>query len=83
MPVNIGDNRIIKDGIAQIREADADRLARHRVKVGDIIYSRRGDVERRALVRAEESGWLCGTGCLLVRFGCSLFGCNGLVVVSA
>ncbi|MFY0530068.1 restriction endonuclease subunit S [Archangium gephyra] len=69
MPQNIGDNRIITEGIARITLADAERLSRYRVKQGDIIYSRRGDVERRALVRAEEDGWLCGTGCLRVRFG--------------
>jgi type I restriction enzyme S subunit len=69
MPVNIGDNRIIEDGIARIAEADAERLSRHRVRAGDIIYSRRGDVERRALVRPEQEGWLCGTGCLKVRLG--------------
>jgi type I restriction enzyme S subunit len=69
MPVNIGDNRIVVDEIARIREADAERLSRHRVQPGDIVYSRRGDVERRALIREAESGWLCGTGCLLVRLG--------------
>jgi type I restriction enzyme S subunit len=69
MPVNIGDNRIIEDGIFRITEADAKRLSRHRVKQGDIIYSRRGDVERRALVRIEQEGWLCGTGCIMVRVG--------------
>ena len=69
MPVNIGDNRIVEDGIARISEADAERLSRHRVRVGDIIYSRRGDVERRALVQTEQEGWLCGTGCLKVRLG--------------
>lgn len=69
MPQNIGDNRIVRDGIARITNEDAARLSRYRVRVGDIIYSRRGDVERRALVRQEEDGWLCGTGCLRVRFG--------------
>ncbi len=69
MPVNIGDNRIVEDGIARITEDDANRLARHRVQVGDIIFSRRGDVERRALIRQEQEGWLCGTGCLKVRLG--------------
>jgi type I restriction enzyme S subunit len=73
MPVNIGDNRIIKEGIACITEQDANRLSQHRVRAGDIIYSRRGDVERRALVRDTEEGWLCGTGCLKVRVG------NGVV----
>lgn len=69
MPQNIGDNRIIEDGIARITPQDAERLGRYLVRRGDIIYSRRGDVERRALVREHEDGWLCGTGCLRVRLG--------------
>lgn len=69
MPQNIGDNRIREKGIARITEDDAQRLSRYLVRSGDIVYSRRGDVERRALIRGREDGWLCGTGCLRVRFG--------------
>ena len=69
MPQNIGDNRILEDGIARITPEDAKRLSRYLVCKGDIVYSRRGDVERRALVREHEDGWLCGTGCLRVRLG--------------
>jgi type I restriction enzyme S subunit len=69
MPKNIGDNRIETEGIARITKADAERLQRYRVRPGDIVYSRRGDVEKRALIRERESGWLCGTGCLRIRFG--------------
>jgi type I restriction enzyme S subunit len=69
MPVNIGDNRVIVDSIAKVKKQDAERLNRHRVRSGDIIYSRRGDVERRALVRPEQDGWLCGTGCLKIDLG--------------
>ena len=69
MPQNIGENRVIEDGIARIGELDARRLARYLVRTGDIVYSRRGDVERRALIGHHEDGWLCGTGCLRVRLG--------------
>ncbi|MBF0503439.1 MAG: restriction endonuclease subunit S [Candidatus Riflebacteria bacterium] len=69
MPTNIGENRIIEDGIVRITEADANRLAQHRLRIGDIVYSRRGDVEKRALIREREDGWFCGTGCLKVRLG--------------
>lgn len=69
MPINIGDGRIIADGIARVSVEDARRLSRHRVSAGDIVYSRRGDVERHALVQNEEAGWLCGTGCIKVNFG--------------
>ncbi len=69
MPQNIGDNRISQTGIALITVQDAERLHRYRVRPGDIVYSRRGDVEKRALIRNAENGWLCGTGCLRIRFG--------------
>ena len=67
MPQNIGDNWIDPDGIAMVSDSDVARLERYVLREGDIVYSRRGDVERRALVRAENDGWLCGTGCLRVR----------------
>ncbi|MEU7909291.1 restriction endonuclease subunit S [Actinoplanes sp. NPDC049118] len=69
MPQNIGDNVIDTDGIARIAPADARRLSRYLLAEGDIVYSRRGDIERRALIGAEQAGWLCGTGCLRIRPG--------------
>lgn len=69
MPQNIGDNVINEGDIARIQESDAQRLSKYRLQAGDIVYSRRGDVEKRALVRPENDGWLCGTGCLRVRLG--------------
>ena len=67
MPQQLGDNEIHTDGIAYIRERDRDRLSRHVMRKGDIVFSRRGDVTRRAYIDAKEEGWLCGTGCLLLR----------------
>jgi len=69
MPTNIGVRRINADGIARVDESTAERLSRYGLQVGDIVYSRRGDVEKCALVRGAEEGWLCGTGCLRVRLG--------------
>lgn len=69
MPANIKDGRVVEDGIARITQSDAKRLSKYLVAKGDIVYSRRGDVERCALIREKESGWLCGTGCLRVRPG--------------
>ena len=67
MPQQLGENEIHTDGIAHIRERDRDRLSRHVIRKGDIVFSRRGDVTRRAYITAKEEGWLCGTGCLLLR----------------
>jgi type I restriction enzyme S subunit len=69
MPANIKDGRVVEDGIARITQSDSKRLSKYLVAKGDIVYSRRGDVERCALIREKESGWLCGTGCLRVRPG--------------
>jgi type I restriction enzyme, S subunit len=69
MPKDIQNRRATTDSIARIRAVDADRLARHKLAKGDIVFSRRGDVERHALISERENGWLCGTGCLLVRPG--------------
>lgn len=69
MPTNIGSKLDIKqDSIVHIAEEDAIRLERYRVKENDIVYSRRGDVEKCAFISKEQEGWLCGTGCLRVRF---------------
>jgi type I restriction enzyme S subunit len=35
--------------------------------VGDIVFPRRGDLTKRALIGPEQEGWLCGTGCLRFR----------------
>lgn len=67
MPQNIGDNTIIEEGIARITSEDAIRLEKYRLRDGDIVYARRGDVGKRSLVRVQNDGWLCGTGCLRVR----------------
>ena len=67
MPQQLGENEIHAAGIAHIRERDRDRLSRHVIRKGDIVFSRRGDVTRRAYITAKEEGWLCGTGCLLLR----------------
>jgi type I restriction enzyme S subunit len=69
MPTNILVEGIQAEGIARITRQDAERLQRYRVRAGDIVYSRRGDVEKCALVTDKEDGWLCGTGCLRVRLG--------------
>ena len=69
MPANMKNNRVDLSSIAHISDQDAGRLSQHLVQEGDIIYSRRGDVTQKALIRKHEVGYFCGTGCLLVRPG--------------
>jgi type I restriction enzyme S subunit len=67
MPKDLIGFRIRTDSIAHIPEATADKLSRHRMKLGDIVYGRRGDIGRRAFIMPHQSGWFCGTGCLRIR----------------
>ena len=67
MPQDIADGRVDLDSVARVSESKARSLGRHRMLPGDVVFARRGDLERCAEITARERGWLCGTGCLLVR----------------
>ena len=67
MPKDMIDGTIEESNIARVSEAHVNRLSRHKVMPGDILYSRRGDVGRCAIITEREAGWLCGTGCLKVQ----------------
>jgi type I restriction enzyme, S subunit len=69
MPQDINDGLIQTASIARISETRAASLARHRLKTGDIIIARRGELSRAAAVGHTEIEWICGTGCFLLRLG--------------
>jgi len=64
---HLGENRILHQDLPRISNADRDRLSRYIMRKGDIIFSRVGSVDRRALVRDKEDGWLFSGRCLRVR----------------
>ena len=66
MPKDLVGGKISEESIARVDKTHVERLCRHKIEVGDILYSRRGDVGRCAHVTKKEEGWLCGTGCLRV-----------------
>ena len=66
MPKDIINGKIIEESIARVTSEHIERLHKHKIKSGDILYSRRGDVGRCAYATMREKDWLCGTGCLCV-----------------
>lgn len=66
MPQDIVDGTVSLESIAHIREEDYNRLIRYAVKTNDIIFARRGDIEKHAFI-TDDSLLLCGTGCFRVR----------------
>ncbi len=69
MPKDLAAGAVRTATIARVAEARVARLARYRLRPGDLLVARRGKVGRWALVTAAEDGWICGTGCLRVRLG--------------
>ena len=67
MPQDMVDGRICCDAIARVADEFVQRLDRHKLKAGDIVFSRRGDVGRFAVVTPKEEGWICGTGSIRIR----------------
>jgi len=64
---HLGENRIFHKGVPRVSDADRVRLSRYSLRAGDIVFSRVGSVDRRALVRHAEDGWLFSGRCLRVR----------------
>ena len=67
MPQDIFEGCVLEIMIARIPKNRAEDLRKHRVQVNDIVFSRRGDLSRTAVIGDREVGWLCGTGCFLLR----------------
>ena len=61
-PTNIKEGIICSLGIQKVSKEKADCLAKYRLKEGDIILARRGDLSKCAVITKAESKWLCGTG---------------------
>jgi type I restriction enzyme S subunit len=66
-PANLERGTIIPDWKCTVNRSVFHRLRHHRLEEGNIVFARRGEMGRCALVTQKEDGWLCGTGCLRVR----------------
>ncbi len=75
MPKDISNGQISAESVARVSEQTANRLERHKLKPRSIVLPRRGEVTKRAYIKAEQEGWLCGTGCLKIEL-------NGDILVS-
>jgi len=73
MPKDIAGGDIDLSEIARVGDAKAQEMARHSLTAGDIVFPRRGDIRKCALVTARTAGALCGTGCLKIRIDNSIF----------
>lgn len=73
MPKDIKRGYLTEASIARISMVKANSLKKHAIASGDIIFPRRGDLRRIGVARDENTGWICGTGCLRARLNSSVY----------
>lgn len=66
-PMHIVDGKIEPTRTMTITECAANKLSDFRMKPGEIVIGRRGDMGRCAVVQEHQAGWLCGTGSMIIR----------------
>jgi type I restriction enzyme S subunit len=64
---HLGENRITYQNLPKVTDGDKERLKKYHLEDGDVVFSRVGSVDRRALVTEKEVGWLFSGRCLRVR----------------
>lgn len=63
-PAHMINGEIVPDPQVSVDADTQDRLSRHKLAEGDIIFARRGELGRCAVVTDQQVGWICGTGSL-------------------
>lgn len=64
---NIGVGMVIRENLDYISEQTRDRLSQHILKTGDIVFGRKGSVDRHAYIFKNENGWVQGSDCIRAR----------------
>lgn len=67
-PIHMKNFKIVPDMEFTISKEKACELENYMLQNNDVIFARRGDIGRCAIVSEIEKGYLCGTGSLFVRF---------------
>ena len=67
-PASIQAGRIIPIDKMAVGKTSLARLAAFKLREGDVVMARRGEMGRCAVITEREAGWLCGTGSLILRF---------------
>ncbi|MCE7641578.1 restriction endonuclease subunit S [Vibrio fluvialis] len=63
-PAHMINGEIVPDPQVSVDADTQERLSRHKLSEGDIIFARRGELGRCAVVTDQQVGWICGTGSL-------------------
>jgi type I restriction enzyme S subunit len=64
---NLGFGDIRMNSLEFLSDETAARLLKHQLAPGDIVFGRKGAVERHAFISSREDGWVQGSDCLRLR----------------
>ena len=64
---NIGYGTIIEDDLDYVPDEVCQRLAQHQLQFGDIVFGRKGAVDKHAIITESQIGWVQGSDCIRVR----------------
>lgn len=64
---NIGYGKFITQNMDYLDDKTCDRLFMHRLKLGDIVFGRKGSIDRHAFINNNCVGWVQGSDCIRVR----------------
>ena len=64
---NLGFGTVNSDKLEMVSNETLERLDAHRLIKGDIVFGRKGAVERHAFVSENENGWMQGSDCIRLR----------------
>ncbi len=64
---HLGEFGVTHFNLPLVSDSDRQRLRAYSLEIGDIVFSRVGSIDRNALIRKEEEGWLFSGRLLRVR----------------
>jgi type I restriction enzyme, S subunit len=64
---HLGDYGVLHSNLPLVSDFDKKRLKAYLLQKGDVVFSRVGSVDRNALIKVEEDGWLFSGRLLRVR----------------
>ena len=64
---NIGYGNLILDDMDYVPEEVCLRLSNHLLQEGDIVFGRKGSVDRHCYIKKENENWMQGSDCIRMR----------------
>ena len=64
---NIGFGNLREEKLEYVPENVVERLEKHLLQEGDIVFGRKGAVDRHLLVKEGQSSWMQGSDCIRLR----------------